>query len=419
MAGSAIGLGNLWRFPYMVGQNGGAAFIVVYLAAVVFICIPIFLSEAVIGKRAQLSTFGAMEKLAPGTPWKWVGVLAVIVPIILLSYYSVVGGWSIHYLLRALTFSFSDPEITKSALGDQFNIFVSSGWSPSIWHTVFIVLTAIIVALGVKKGIEKFTRISTPLLFVLIMMIMMYSFTLPGAKAGVDYLVKPDFSKLTASSVLAAMGQAFFSLSLGVGCILTYASYLGKKEKLLPTAFGTAAFDLSFAIIAGFAVMPAVFAAGIEPGAGPGLIFESLPFVFATMGRSYPVFSGIIAILFFLTVLIAALTSSVSMLETVVSFLVDQKKMSRRKATLLPFLLCWGLGILCALSGRLFEVFDHMVSDYLMTLGSLLFAIFAGWKMKKVDVLAEIGGNRILYFLMKWAAPIMIVVIFLSNLLMK
>ena len=401
----------------MVGQNGGAAFIIVYLIAVVLISIPIFLSESVIGKRAQLSTFGAMEKLAPGTPWKWAGLLTVFVPVILLSYYCVVGGWSFHYLFKALTFSFTGADITKASISDQFNNFVSSGWAPVLWHTVFTALTALIVVLGVRKGIEKFTKASTPLLFVLIMMIMMYSFTLPGAKTGVDYLVKPDFSKLTASSALAALGQAFYSLSLGVGCILTYSSYMGKKERLLPTAFGTAVFDLSFAVIAGFAVMPAVFAAGIEPGAGPGLIFESLPYVFATMGRNYPIFSGIIAILFFLTVLVAALTSSVSMLETVVSFLIDQKKMSRRKATLIPFLVCWALGIACALSSSLFGLFDKLVSDFFMTLGSLLFAIFAGWKMKKADVLAEIGHNRALYFLMKWVAPIMIVVIFLSNLL--
>ena len=439
MAGSAIGLGNIWRFPYMVGQNGGAAFIIVYLVAAIFLCVPIFLSESIIGKRSQLTTFGAMDKLAPGTPWKWLGLFTFFAPLILVSYYSVVGGWSIAYQVRALSFAVTDTSMTQAEHSARFSNFIASTWTPIIWHTVFIGLTALIVKLGIRKGVEQFTKTTTPLLFVLIVAILIYSVSLPGSKAGIEYLIKPDFSKLTGSAMLSAMGQAFYSLSLGVGCILTYASYMKRGENLLATGMGTAIFDLLFALLAGFAIMPAVFAAGIEPGAGPGLIFETLPFIFSSMGQSHPVISHVISILFFTTIVFAALTSSVSMLETCVALLVDEKKMPRRKATLLLFLGCWALGVLCSLSfgplkdfhilgNTIFNFCDKLISNFVMTLGSLLFVIFVGWQMKKADVYDEFtcGGrlrtNRVFkpfYFMIRWVAPIAIIAVFLSNLIFK
>ena len=439
MAGSAIGLGNIWRFPYMVGQNGGAAFIIVYLLAAIFLCVPIFLSESIIGKRAQLSTVGAFDKLAPGTPWKWIGLFTFFAPVILVSYYSVVGGWSIAYQVRALSFAVSDTAMTQAEHTARFGSFISSTWIPIVWHTVFIGVTALIVKFGIRKGVEQFTKATTPLLFVLIVAIMCYSLTLPGAKAGVDYLLKPDFSKLSGSAMLSAMGQAFFSLSLGVGCILTYASYMKRGENLLATGVGTAAFDLAFALLAGFAIMPAVFAAGIEPGAGPGLIFETLPFIFSSMGQAHPVISHVISILFFTTIVFAALTSSVSMLETCVAFLVDEKKVPRRRATLILFVCCWAIGVLCSLSfgplkdfhllgNTIFNFCDKLISNFVMTLGSLLFVLFVGWRMKKADVYDEFTcGGRLrtgklfkpIYFMIRWVAPIAIVVIFLSNLIIK
>lgn len=439
MAGSAIGLGNIWRFPYMVGQNGGAAFILVYLFSAIFLCIPIFIAESVIGKRTHLSTFGAMEKLAPGTRWKWLGFLTVFTPLIILSYYSVVGGWSIEYFLKSLALSFSDPAISMDEHSAIFGAFISSTWAPIIFHTLFLAVNAVVIIFGVKGGIEKFTKLTTPVLFLLIVLIMIYSVNLPGASAGIDYLVRPDFSKITGSALLSAMGQAFFSLSLGVGCILTYASYLRSDEDLLRTGISTSLFDLVFAIIAGFAIMPAVFAAGIEPGAGPGLIFETLPYIFSTMGVDAPWLCNIVAILFFLTILFAALTSSISMLEVGVAYLVDQRKMSRVKAVAILFAGCWVLGILCSLSfGPLsdlhvfgmtvFDACDHLTSDFLMTFGSLLFVFFVGWKMKKADVREEFtnGGTLkfndrmfgLVYFFIRYVAPTVIIVIFVSNLLM-
>lgn len=439
MAGSAIGLGNLWRFPYVVGENGGAAFILVYLLAAVLLCVPIFISESIIGKRTQLSTFGAMEKLAPGARWKWLGFLTVFTPLIILSYYSVVGGWSIEYFIKSLTFDFSNPSISQAEHSAIFTGFMTSTWKPLFFHTLFMVINAVVVMAGVREGIEKFTKITTPVLFVLVVVIMIYSLTLPGASAGVQYMLKPDFSKLTPSAMLSAMGQAFFSLSLGVGCILTYASYLKKEENLMTTGLCTAVFDLIFAIIAGFAIMPAVFAAGIEPGAGPGLIFETLPYIFSTMGARLQWLPDVIAILFFLTILFAALTSSVSMLETGVAYLMDEKKMKRSTAVLILFSGCWLLGVFCSLSFgplsdvhilgfSIFDFCDKTTSNFLMTFGSLLFVLFVGWKMKKADVRDEFtnGGTLsansrmfgVMWFLIRYVAPLAIIVIFATNLIL-
>ncbi len=436
LAGSAIGLGNIWRFPYMVGQTGGAAFIIIYLVCCLLLSMPIFLAEAIIGHRTHAGTFGAMEQLAPGTKWKWLGLLTVISPLIILSYYSVVGGWSLGYLWQSLSHGFHSSELgTVSA---SFGHFIASpGW-PLICHTLFLLGCALIVSAGVKSGIERFNKISMPLLFVLIVVIMVYALTLPGASAGVEYLVKPDFSKITPSAVAAAMGQSFFSLSLGVGTILTYSSYIHRQENILVTGLGTVGFDLLFALIAGFAIMPAVFAAGIEPGAGPGLIFETLPYIFAKMGATAPWLSSCVAVLFFVTIVFAAFTSAISMFEVGVAYLVEQRGLSRRRATVLIFSCTWLLGALCSLSfgpladvqlfGRsIFSFCDMLTSNFLMTFGGLLFVLLVGWKMDRKAVRDEFtcGGSArfncavfdAFWFLLRYIAPPAIVIIFITNFL--
>ena len=436
LAGSAIGLGNIWRFPYIVGQTGGAAFIIIYLVSCLLLSMPIFLAEAIIGHRTHASTFGAMEKLAPGTKWKWLGLLTVLSPLVILSYYSVVGGWSIGYLWQSVAVGFHDSEI--GAVSSAYGKFIASPWRPLLFHTLFLSGCAGIVSAGVKSGIERFNKITMPLLFVLIVLIMTYSISLPGSRAGVDYLVKPDFSKITPSGVAAAMGQSFFSLSLGVGTILTYASYIKKQENILVTGLGTIGFDLLFALIAGFAIMPAVFAAGIEPGAGPGLIFETLPYIFAKMGAGVPVISAVVAVLFFVTIVFAAFTSAISMYEVGVAYLVEQRGVSRRRATLLIFAGTWTLGALCSLSFgpladvklfglTIFSFCDMMTSNFLMTFGGLLFVLFVGWKMDRSAVRDEFtrGGTARLncavfdafWFLLRYVAPIAIVIIFITNFL--
>lgn len=437
MAGSAIGLGNIWRFPYMVGQNGGAVFIIVYLIAAILLCIPIFLSETLIGKRTQLSTIGAFERLAPGSAWKWVGIFTVFTPLIILSYYSVVGGWSIEYLLKSLTLSFSDPALSQQDHSRIFTDFVSSDFQPLIFFSIFMLINTVIVIGGVKSGIERFTKFTTPLLFVLVVVIMGYSLSLPGSAAGIRYMLRPDWSALTPRMMLSALGQAFFSLSLGVGCILTYGSYLKREDNIVGISILTVIFDLVFAMMAGFAVMPAVFAAGIEPGAGPGLIFETLPFIFSSIGAKAPALSAIIAILFFVTILCAALTSSISMLEVGVAYLVDVRKWTRRRAVLILALGCWMLGALCSLSfgslsgvrvlgSSIFDFCDFLTSDFLMTFGSLLFVLFVGYRMDRQEVYDAFtnGGTTntrlfgIFYSLVRYLAPVVIAIVFLSTLFM-
>lgn len=436
MAGSAIGLGNIWRFPFIVGEYGGAAFILVYIFCCFLLSMPILLSETIIGRRTHQGTFGAMNTLAPGSAWKWLGLLTVISPLIILSYYSVVGGWSFAYLCKAVALQFSQEN--AEAVTAMFGTFSSSTWWPLVCTMVFLSLTALIVYLGVNKGIEKFSKISIPVLFVLIVIIAVYSMTLPGAGEGVRYLVKPDFSKLTPGAYAAALGQSFFSLSLGVGTMLTYASYVRKDENIIASASGTAFFDLLFAILAGFAVMPAVFAAGIAPSSGPGLVFETLPFIFAKMGSGGQVISAAVSILFFLTILVAALSSSISMMEVGVAYLVEEKKLTRHKATILLFLITLVVGVLCSLSfgvlsgvklfgNTIFNFCDRLASNFLMTIGALLFSIFVGWRMDKSAVKDELTNNGklrgtgkifpVVYFLIKYIAPVTIAAIFIIGLL--
>ena len=432
MAGSAVGLGNLWRFPYLVGENGGAAFIIVYIFFVFLICLPIFISEFVVGRRSQKNAYAAFRDLSGGSAWRWVGLFTVVVPLIVLSYYCVIGGWSIDYFLKALTFSFTGGE-SQSAMSTMFNDLVTSVWTPLICHAGFLLATVLIVMVGIKDGIEKFSKVMMPMLFFMVIAIAIYSVTLPGAKAGLDYLFNPDFSKIDAKACAAALGQAFFSLSLGFGTIMTYASYVDKKENALFQSTATAASDLTFALIAGIAIMPAVFAFGINPQSGPGLVFETLPYVFGQMPAG-----GFVAILFFLALLVAALTSSISMLEVAVAFLVEEKGMSRIAACMLLFVVCLVIGALCSLSfgplsdfkiaGRtIFDFFDHLSSNILMTLGSLLTVLFVGWRLKKTDVYDEFtnGGTLsrnarifgILWFLIRYVCPLAIIAIFISGLI--
>ena len=432
MAGSAVGLGNLWRFPYLVGENGGAAFIIIYILISFLICLPIFISEFVIGRRSQKNAFAAFRDLSGGSAWRYVGLFTVLVPLIVLSYYSVIGGWSVEYLFKSLSFSFTG-EASQSAAHTMFSDFVSSTWAPLAGHTLFLLATTLIVIIGIKDGIEKFSKVMMPMLFFMVIAIAIYVVTLPGAKAGLDYLFNPDFSKITGKACAAALGQAFFSLSLGFGTIMTYASYVDKKENILTQSSATAVSDLMFALIAGVAIMPAVFAFGLNPQSGPGLVFETLPYVFGQMPAG-----GVIAIVFFVALLVAALTSSISMMEVAVAYLVEEKKFSRLWACITLFAGCWIVGALCSLSfgplshikidgGNIFDFFDNLSSNILMTLGSLLTVLFVGWRLKKTDIYDEFtnGGSLpmnvrifgILWVLIRYVAPLAIIFIFVYGLI--
>ncbi|MBO4917898.1 MAG: sodium-dependent transporter [Bacteroidales bacterium] len=435
MAGSAIGLGNLWRFPYMVGEHGGAVFVLIYIVATILFSLPIFIAEVIIGRRSHTNARDAFVRLAPGKPfWRSISVLPILIPTIIASYYSVIGGWSLDYFFKACSLEFlhADPGTTSGI----FTGFVSSTWVPVLMHLLFLAMSAIVVALGVKAGIEKFSKFILPVLFFLIVAIALYSMSLPGAGEGVRYLFKPDFSEFTPRTFAYALGQSFYSLSLGMGIIITYGSYVHRNENILVSSAGTAVSDLLFALLAGLAIMPAVFAAGIEPGAGPGLIFQSIPYIFCKMGQEAPALSTVVAGLFFFTVIVAAMTSLISLIEVGTAFLVEKFRMRRGRAVFVMFLVCGAAGTLCSLSFgplsglkvsgmNIFDIFDWVASNILLLIMAFLSVVFVGFVMKKEDVRDEFtnGGTKrrnvplfnAVYFLIKWVAPIAVLLIFFTN----
>ena len=434
MAGSAIGLGNIWRFPFMVGQYGGGAFIVAYLLCSAVIAIPCFVCESVIGRRARSGVVGAFEKLAPGTLWKRMGDICVIACFIIISFYCVVGGWSLDFFVRSITGHLAQGRPDVAPL--IFSNMASSTLESVVMLVTFFLATAVIVLAGVKKGIERFTKISTPLLFVLMLLIVIYSVSLPEAGEGIRYMLHTDFGKLGVNGWAAALGQAFFSMSLGVGTVLIYSSFMKKEDNIVAAGFWTAIFDAGFALVSGFAIIPAVFSAGLEPTAGPSLVYETLPYIFAAIGVNTPILSEIVTVLFFLTILIAALTSSISIFDVCVEHAVEQYGLRRRYSVLLFLVPGVLLGVPCAMSfGSLsdfkifglnvFDLCDFLASNVLMMIGALCFVIFVGWVMKKDEVFDELksGGkvrmsrafNNTLYFVIRWFAPVAIILIFVSN----
>lgn len=431
MTGSAVGLGNLWRFPYLVGENGGAAFIIFYLVCVVFLCMPIMMCEFILGRRSQANAFGAYKKLAPGTAWKHAGLLSVLAAAFILSFYSVVGGWSIKYLVMACGLKFT----TAGGIQPEpmFNEFVTSNWLPIFYTLAFLACTGIIIIAGVKNGIEKFTKTLMPVLFIMMVVLAVRSMTLPGASEGVRYLFKPDFSKFTASSAMAALGQAFFSLSLGCGTILTYASYVSHKENIMKCSAETTLLDTLFALIAGCAIIPAVFAYGISPGQGPGLVFVTLPAIFAELPAG-----GVVAIVFFLSLFLAALTSAISLLEVVIAFLIEECKLRRPVAVAVSMSVFVVLAVLCSLSQgalshvkifslNIFDLFDYVSANVLMTFGALFATLFVGHRLSRADIEDELtssGRYRLprplagfIYFIIRWAAPVVIIALLVAGLI--
>ena len=429
VAGSAVGLGNLWRFPYLVGTNGGAAFIIIYLLCVVLLCLPIMFSEFIIGRRAQSNVFGAINKLAPKSPFISIGVISVVASICIMAFYSVVGGWTIEYIFKSFSADFLTSN--SSNLESQFKEASTTTLVPIIYHLVFLGLSALIVVAGIKNGIEKYSKILMPALFFLVLLLAVRSITLEGSSAGIKFLFYPDFSKITGATLLAALGQAFFSLSLGMGCIITYGSYVKKNENLFKISLMTAVADTGFAILAGLAVMPAVFAFGISPGQGPSLVFITLPQIFGQLPLG-----NFISAAFFFILFIAAITSAISLLEVIVAYFTEELKLTRKAAVLIAFSIIGVFGTLSSLSNGVladvkifgktfFDLFDYTSSNILLPVGGLLVVMFVGWRMKKADVLDELtngGSIAIKGFILKWVlftirflAPIAIALVLLSS----
>jgi NSS family neurotransmitter:Na+ symporter len=429
LAGSAVGLGNIWKFPYEVGTNGGAAFLFVYIGFTILLGMPVMLSEFIIGRRSQSNPFGAFKKLAPKTAWKNFGFLSIITAIIILAFYSTVAGWTLEYVVEAISNSFHT--MTSKELENHYKTFITHSYKPILYQLIFMLCTSLIILAGVRKGIEKYTKLLMPLLFLLIVAMCIRSVTLEGASEGLKFLFSPDFSKLTGATILSALGQAFFSLSIGMGVVLTYASYINKKENLVNISIQVIIADTLIAILAGIAIFPAVFAFNIDPASGPGLVFLTLPKVFQHMPGGY--FWGIT---FFVLLTVAALTSAISLLEVVVAYLTEEKGFNRKKATLYTSLGITAVGVVCTLSfgplkdltlfdKTVFEIFDFLSSKILLPLGGIIICFFIGWKMNKKDVYDEISNSgtlkikmfKVFIFIIKYIAPICILAIFISELL--
>ena len=435
-AGSAVGLGNIWRFPIETGQNGGAAFIIIYVACVFLLGIPIMMSEFFIGRHTQTNTAGAYRKLAPGTPWKWVGRLGVLTGFIILSYYSVVAGWTAEYTRLAVCNYFEGKNTTDFPA--IFNEFVSNPWKSISWMLTFMIATHIIVVRGVKGGIEKFSKVMMPVLFIIMIVLTVCSVLLPGASQGLEFLLKPDFSKITSSVVLSAMGQAFFSLSLGMGCLCTYGSYFSSDTNIGKTALNVALIDTFVAIMSGFIIFPAVFNAGYAISSndiGPSLLFITLPNVFQQAFGNAPILSYGVSVLFYFLLVVAALTSTISMHEVVTAYVSEEFDMHRRKAATIVTTACSAVGIICALSFgpfakaklfgmNFFDLFDYVSSNIFLPVGGMFISIFTGWYLDKKlfrDGITNYGSLRAPYlrfvvFILRYFAPIAIAVILLNQL---
>ena len=388
-AGSAIGLGNIWGFPTVAGQNGGAAFLVIYLLAVAFIGAPVMLAELIIGRKTQRNPVGAFKALAPGSAWVVVGGLGVLTGVVILSFYSVIAGWTLAYVLKAVTGTFT-------ADADTATIFshVAGDALPAIgWHLVFMVITVAVVIGGVRKGIERWTKILMPALFVILILLVIRAVTLPNAGVGLDFYLKPDFSALSVEMVLAAIGQAFFSLSLGMGAMITYGSYISKKDDLVSSAAWVTGFDTLIAIMAGLIIFPTLFSAGLEPGTGgPGMVFVVLTSLLGSIPPE-PIGGVIFGTLFFTLLAIAALTSSMSLLEVASAWLIDEREYSRKRAAITIGAAAFVLGIPSALANGavewltllpgvgldflsfLFTIFGQ----YSLVVGALLISVFIAW----------------------------------------
>ena len=432
-AGSAVGLGNIWRFPFETGNHGGAAFILIYLGCVLFFGIPIMVAEFSIGRHSRANTAGAYQKLAPGTHWRWVGRMGVLAGFLILGYYSVVAGWTLEYIVQAGTNAFAGQSANDFIA--SFNGFVAHPWRPALWMVAFMLMTHFIIVKGVERGIEKSSKIMMPMLFLLLIVLAVCSVSLPGAGAGIEFLLKPDFSKVDGNVLLGAMGQAFFSLSLGMGCLCTYASYFRNDTNLPKTALNVGWIDTMVAILAGFIIFPAAFSVGIQPDAGPSLLFITLPNVFQQAFGNLPWLAVILSIMFYVLLALAALTSTISLHEVVTAYLHEEFNLTRGRAAKLVTAGCTFLGVLCSLSlgvGKeltifgltLFDLFDFLTAKIMLPLGGFFIAIFTGWYLDKRIVWEEVSNNgtlpkavyRIWLFLLKYIAPIGIGFIFINEL---
>lgn len=414
--GSAVGLGNVWRFPYITGQYGGAAFLILYIGCVLAVGIPLMLAEFLVGRKTQCNPVGAFRTLRPGTPWVFTGWLGVVSAFVILSYYAVVGGWVLHYVYLALIDSFTGKSAEQIAA--LFGGMNTNPWLQIFLLIIFMLFTIVIVSGGVSKGIEIGNKIMMPLLFVLLLVLLLYALQTDGAASGLEFLLRPEWEELGRTAVLEALGQALFSLSLGMGAMITYGSYLSRQSNLVRCSFFVAIGDTLVAILAGFVVFPLVFSFGLEPSAGPGLIFQTLPSAFAQLPAGYWV-----ALAFFVLLSFAALTSSISLLEVACAYFIDEQRWSRKRASWTLGFVIFLLGIPSAIGEKFLGLMDGIATNYLLPIGALLIAVFTGWALTHAERREEFGAGEDSAlrfagwsFLIRFVSPVALLLIFLHQL---
>ena len=428
-AGSAVGLGNIYRFPCEMGNNGGGAFLLVYLLIVLCLGVPVMLSEFIIGRKTQKNPIGAFRTLKPRSGWPVVGYMGVFCAFIIMAFYSTVAGWTLEYIVKAVGNQFQGKEL--AVIEQEFSDFHEMGWKNVMWQGVFIFLTGFVVFKGVADGIEKYTKILMPVLVLILVVLGVRAVTLPGAKEGLAFLFKPDFSKITGSVLISALGQAFFSLSMGMGVLITYGSYIQKNDNLTTTALSVTLSDTLIAVLAGVVIFPAAFSFGVKPTAGMGLVFNTLPMIFNQMAGGY-----YFCIIFFVLLAVAALTSTISLLEVIVAYLVEELHLSRTWATVLASVGCMAIGVFASLSLKsdtgltiagktFFDSLDLLSAKVLLPVGAFFIVLFVGWIMGKKTFNEEITNDGklklsikgVIYFIIKYLAPLAIAIIFISGIL--
>lgn len=430
-AGGAVGLGNVWRFPYMAGQNGGAAFILIYAGCVLLLGLPCMVSEFIIGRHAASNTARAYSKLSNDTPWKWVGYLGVLTGFLITGYYAVVSGWCLQYIYATVAGQLHG---SPDYIQQYFSDFSSNTWKPVLWTVSILVLTHIVIIHGVRNGIEKASKILMPTLFILLLVVVVSSCLLPGAVRGIEFLFKPDFSKVTKDVFLGALGQSFYSLSIAMGCICTYASYYTRQTNLTTSAVQIALIDTMVAILAGLMIFPAAFSVGVSPDSGPSLIFITLPNVFEKAFGGMPFVGLVISLAFYSLLSMAALTSLISLHEVSTAFFQEELKISRKSGATIVTVSCALIGSICSLSlgdwnvlsigeKSLFDIFDFVTGQIFLPVGGFFTCLFVGWYIPKHIIKDELTNWGTLdgrffglfYFLVRFICPICIMAIFLHQ----
>ena len=429
--GSAVGLGNIWKFPYLTGEGGGGAFLFVYLLCVVFIGLPVMITEFYIGRKTRQNAVGAFNTLKPGSPWKIIGYMGVLASYLIMFFYSCVAGWVYSYTFKALQGDFV--AITPQSVQTLFGKAVISPLPPLIWQWIVLAVVAVILIAGVRKGIERITKTLLPVLFILIIICDIRALTLPGAWRGLDFLFRVDFAKISAPVILTALGLAFFKLSLGMGCMITYASYFTDNNNMIANSVRVAASDTIVSLLAGIAIFPAVFSFGMQPGAGPGLLFMTIPLVFSKIP-----FGNVLLVAFFFLASIAATTAMLSLVEVPVVYWSEQRGLSRRKAVLLNVLIIAVFGVLATLSADktavfgsitlfgkgFFDLFDYVSSNILLPVGGLLAVLFTGYVAKREDITRELSNHGALtnhkligavIFITRYVTPVLLALVFLNS----